>query len=165
MSIILMKIGRRTYLVNMHKCAKNGASRSSRLFAVHNRTFRDSCTHAQGSTDKQRVGSDSDADSDSDTDVQDSDVIVDSETDEGDGSILLRNVNWGQVSGQLPSVEDIVLPVDMADVGNAQGGADQLFTDGTGDGLRLEGRLAGAEEVRRYFSRRRTTVVELFSII
>ena len=63
--------------------------------------------------------------SDSDTDVQDTDVIVDSESDEGDSSIQLGNDNWGQVSGQLPPFEDIILPVDMADVGNAQGGSDQ----------------------------------------
>ena len=34
---ILMTICRRTYLVNMHMCAKFGTARFSRLFAVHNR--------------------------------------------------------------------------------------------------------------------------------
>ena len=37
------------------------------------------------------LGSDSDADSD--TDVQDTDMIVDSESDEGDGSIRIGNDN------------------------------------------------------------------------
>ena len=86
------------------------------------------------------LGSDSDADSD--TDVQDTDVIVDSESDDGDGSILLGNDDWEQVSGQLPSDEDIILPVDMADVGNAQGGADQPPTSPASDSVSKDGWLA-----------------------
>ena len=39
-----MKIDRREYLVNMHMFIKNDASRSSRLFAVHNGTFREGRT-------------------------------------------------------------------------------------------------------------------------
>ena len=42
-----MKIGRRRVVVNVHMSAKIRASRSSRLFAVHNRTFRDGRTHAR----------------------------------------------------------------------------------------------------------------------
>ena len=45
-----MKIGRRMYAVNVHMWAKIGASRSGRLFAVHNRTFRQGRTDAR--TDK-----------------------------------------------------------------------------------------------------------------
>ena len=33
------EIGMRRYLVNMHTYTKNGVSKSSHLFAVHNRTF------------------------------------------------------------------------------------------------------------------------------
>ena len=41
-----MKIGVRTYLVNMRTFAKIVASRFSCLFALHNRIFRDERTHA-----------------------------------------------------------------------------------------------------------------------
>ena len=40
-----LKIGRRRYIVKMQMYAKIGVSRSSRLFVVHNRSFRDRCTH------------------------------------------------------------------------------------------------------------------------
>ena len=83
-----------------------------------------------------------DSDADSNTDVQDSDVIVDSESDEGDSSILLGNDNWGQVSGQLPPFQDIILPVDMPDAGNAQGGADQPPTAPAADSVSKDGWLA-----------------------
>ena len=58
--------------------------------------------------------------SDSDTDVS-----VDSESDEGDGSIPLGNDDWVQISRPSPSFEDTNLPVNMANVGMAQGDAGQ----------------------------------------
>ena len=45
-----LKIGRWTVLVNVHRCAKIGSSRSSSLFAVTNRTFRGGCTYVRRST-------------------------------------------------------------------------------------------------------------------
>ena len=39
-STIRMNIGMRTYLVNVYTCVQIGASRSSRMFAVHKHTFR-----------------------------------------------------------------------------------------------------------------------------
>ena len=52
---IRMKIGRRTLLVSMHTCAKIGDSRSSRLFAVHNRTHRELRTPERTSTQPARI--------------------------------------------------------------------------------------------------------------
>ena len=40
-----MKITWRMYLVSMRTSGKNGASRSYRLLALHNRTFRDTRTY------------------------------------------------------------------------------------------------------------------------
>ena len=42
----------RTYLVNMHMCAKIGTSRSSRLFVVHNGTFREGRADGRTNTRK-----------------------------------------------------------------------------------------------------------------
>ena len=91
----------------------------------------------------------------SDTDV---DVDSESDEDEGDSSILLENDDWIQVSGHPPLFVYINLPVYGA-------GRYRSTADGTGYELRLEERLASADEVHRYFIRRRAALVELPSII
>ena len=50
---------------------------------------------------------------------------VDSDSDEGDSSLLLRNDDVVQVSEPLPQFVDINLPVNMADADLAQDGAGQ----------------------------------------
>ena len=55
---------------------------------------------------------------------------------------MLENDDWVQVSGPPPPFEDIILPVDMADIGMAQGGAGQPPTAPATDSASKDGWLA-----------------------
>ena len=89
---------------------------------------------------------------------------VDSDSDEGDSSLLLGNDDVVQVSEPPPLFVDINLPVSTADAGLAQDGAGQPPA-ASATAFASKGGWLKPMNDQRYFIGRRTALVEFFSII